>query len=76
MIFGPTSGFSYEYCMIQSVTSTLALGGEGMWLGHQRKSGIGFVARYNTPTVVSLYFVFKPLDLHILKTDGRSSFGY
>eukprot|EP00850_Spirogloea_muscicola_P010736 SM000064S19758 [mRNA] locus=s64:287997:290152:+ [translate_table: standard] len=35
-------GFNY----IQSVTPTLALGGEAFWLGHQRKSGVGFAARH------------------------------
>ncbi|KAG1327645.1 putative Mitochondrial import receptor subunit TOM40-1 [Cocos nucifera] len=33
---------------IQSVSPHLSLGGEVFWLGHQRKSGIGFAARYNT----------------------------
>eukprot|EP00897_Mesotaenium_endlicherianum_P010612 jgi/Mesen1/957/ME000012S00504 len=32
---------------IQSVTPKLALGGEAFWLGHQRRSGVGFAARYN-----------------------------
>lgn len=36
----------------QSVTPTVALGGEVFWLGHQRKSGIGFAGRYNTDKVV------------------------
>ena len=30
---------------LQSVTPTLALGGEAFWLGQQRKSGAGFAAR-------------------------------
>ncbi|CAA7390666.1 unnamed protein product [Spirodela intermedia] len=33
---------------IQSVTPHLSLGSEIFWLGHQRKSGLGFAARYNT----------------------------
>lgn len=38
---------------IQSVSPHLALGGEIFWLGHQRKSGIGFAARYNTDKMVA-----------------------
>ncbi|MQL71307.1 hypothetical protein Taro_003618 [Colocasia esculenta] len=34
---------------IQSVTPFLSLGTEIFWLGHQRKSGLGFAGRYNTP---------------------------
>jgi hypothetical protein len=37
---------------VQSVTPTLALGGEVFWLGQQRKSGIGFAGRYNTDKAV------------------------
>lgn len=33
---------------IQSVAPHVMLGGEVFWLGHQRKSGIGLAARYNT----------------------------
>jgi mitochondrial import receptor subunit TOM40 len=48
--------------MTQSVTNNLALGGEGYWLGHHRKSGIGFAARYNTEKVVCMpeihYYLF------------------
>ncbi|KMZ58667.1 Mitochondrial import receptor subunit TOM40 [Zostera marina] len=33
---------------IQSVSPHLSLGTEIFWLGHQRKSGIGFAARFNT----------------------------
>eukprot|EP00246_Nothoceros_aenigmaticus_P003547 TRINITY_DN14724_c0_g1_i1.p1 TRINITY_DN14724_c0_g1~~TRINITY_DN14724_c0_g1_i1.p1 ORF type:complete len:377 (+),score=46.93 TRINITY_DN14724_c0_g1_i1:139-1131(+) len=42
-------GFNY----IQSITPTLALGGEAFWLGHQRKSGVGFAGRYNTDKVIA-----------------------
>ncbi|CAM6025603.1 hypothetical protein CY35_08G008700 [Sphagnum magellanicum] len=42
-------GFNY----IQSVTPTLALGGEVFWLGQQRKSGIGFAGRYNTDKAIA-----------------------
>ncbi|KAK8959647.1 Mitochondrial import receptor subunit TOM40-1 [Platanthera guangdongensis] len=38
---------------IQSVTPNLSLGSEVFWLGHQRKSGIGFAARYNTEKMVA-----------------------
>ncbi|XP_072997930.1 mitochondrial import receptor subunit TOM40-1-like [Typha latifolia] len=38
---------------IQSVTPHLSLGSEVFWLGHQRKSGIGFAARYNTDKMVA-----------------------
>ncbi|KAG2552273.1 mitochondrial import receptor subunit TOM40-1-like [Panicum virgatum] len=37
---------------IQSVTPNLSLGTEIFWLGHQRKSGIGFASRYNTDKMV------------------------
>ncbi|CAK9209466.1 unnamed protein product [Sphagnum troendelagicum] len=43
----------YGVNYMQSVTNNLALGGEGYWLGHHRKSGIGFAARYNTEKVVA-----------------------
>ncbi|KAG2588006.1 mitochondrial import receptor subunit TOM40-1-like [Panicum virgatum] len=33
---------------IQSVTKNLSLGTEAFWLGQQRKSGVGVVARYDT----------------------------
>nr|CAD1829059.1 unnamed protein product [Ananas comosus var. bracteatus] len=38
---------------IQSVTPHLSLGSEVFWLGHQRKSGIGFAARYNKDKMVA-----------------------
>lgn len=38
---------------IQSVAPNLSLGSEVFWLGHQRKSGIGFAARYNTEKMVA-----------------------
>ncbi|KAG2541142.1 mitochondrial import receptor subunit TOM40-1-like [Panicum virgatum] len=37
---------------IQSVTPNLSMGTEIFWLGHQRKSGIGFASRYNTDKMV------------------------
>ncbi|XP_062196463.1 mitochondrial import receptor subunit TOM40-1-like isoform X1 [Phragmites australis] len=37
---------------IQSVTKNLSLGTEAFWLGQQRKSGVGFVARYDTKKMV------------------------
>lgn len=42
-------GFNY----LQSVTPTFALGGEAFWLGHQRKSGVGFAGRYSTDKVIA-----------------------
>lgn len=39
---------------IQSVSPHLALGGEIFWLGHQRKSGVGFAARYNTDKMIAI----------------------
>eukprot|EP00271_Cylindrocystis_brebissonii_P011013 TRINITY_DN27662_c0_g1_i1.p1 TRINITY_DN27662_c0_g1~~TRINITY_DN27662_c0_g1_i1.p1 ORF type:complete len:337 (+),score=57.91 TRINITY_DN27662_c0_g1_i1:413-1423(+) len=42
-------GFNY----IQSVTPTLSLGGEAFWLGHQRRSGVGVAARYNTEKAIA-----------------------
>ncbi|TVU22679.1 hypothetical protein EJB05_32394 [Eragrostis curvula] len=38
---------------IQSVTKNLSLGTEAFWLGQQRKSGVGFVARYDTKKFVA-----------------------
>uniref|UniRef100_A0A0D3EMB8 Mitochondrial import receptor subunit TOM40-1 n=2 Tax=Oryza TaxID=4527 RepID=A0A0D3EMB8_9ORYZ len=38
---------------IQSVTKNLSLGTEAFWLGQQRKSGVGFVARYDTKKMVA-----------------------
>lgn len=43
----------YGVNYIQSVTPYLSLGSEVFWLGHQRKSGIGFAARYNTDKMVA-----------------------
>ncbi|KAG6503134.1 hypothetical protein ZIOFF_035424 [Zingiber officinale] len=42
---------------IQSVSPHLSLGGEIFWIGHQRKSGVGFAGRYNTDKMtVTGYF--------------------
>eukprot|EP00268_Persea_americana_P033337 TRINITY_DN3300_c0_g1_i8.p1 TRINITY_DN3300_c0_g1~~TRINITY_DN3300_c0_g1_i8.p1 ORF type:complete len:392 (+),score=60.68 TRINITY_DN3300_c0_g1_i8:40-1215(+) len=43
----------YGINYIQSVSPHLSLGTEAFWLGHQRKSGIGFAARYNTDKMVA-----------------------
>ncbi|XP_058078694.1 mitochondrial import receptor subunit TOM40-1-like [Magnolia sinica] len=43
----------YGINYIQSITPHLSLGSEAFWLGHQRKSGIGFAARYNTDKMVA-----------------------
>jgi len=42
----------YHLVVEQSVTPTLSFGGEGIWLGHQRKSGMSLAGRYKTDTVV------------------------
>ncbi|CAL9766896.1 unnamed protein product [Musa acuminata subsp. burmannicoides] len=39
--------------LLKHVSPYLSLGGEIFWLGHQRKSGIGFTARYNTDNMVA-----------------------
>ncbi|CAN6443116.1 unnamed protein product [Victoria cruziana] len=49
--FGNNAFYGVNY--IQSVSPNLALGGEVFWLGQQRKSGIGFAARYNTDKMVA-----------------------
>ncbi|KAF3644779.1 Mitochondrial import receptor subunit TOM40-1 [Capsicum annuum] len=49
--FGNGALFGASY--IQSVTPHLALGGEVFWAGQHRKSGIGYVARYNTNKMVA-----------------------
>ncbi|VFQ76557.1 unnamed protein product [Cuscuta campestris] len=46
---GALLGASY----IQSVTPHLSLGGEVFWAGQHRKSGIGYVGRYNTDKMVA-----------------------
>ncbi|XP_062208532.1 mitochondrial import receptor subunit TOM40-1-like [Phragmites australis] len=38
---------------VQSVTKNLSFGTEAFWLGQQRKSGVGFVARYDTKKMVA-----------------------
>ena len=44
----------------QSVTKNLSLGTEAFWLGQQRKSGVGVVARYDTKKwVSSVVYSFK-----------------
>ncbi|KAJ8646509.1 hypothetical protein MRB53_008257 [Persea americana] len=47
------NGAFYGLNYIQSVSPHLSLGTEAFWLGHQRKSGIGFAARYNTDKMVA-----------------------
>ncbi|KAK1316044.1 Mitochondrial import receptor subunit TOM40-1 [Acorus calamus] len=49
--FGNNAFYGANY--IQSVTPNLSLGSELFWLGHQRKSGIGFATRYNTDKMVA-----------------------
>ncbi|KAL5228680.1 hypothetical protein ABZP36_016945 [Zizania latifolia] len=43
----------YGVNYIQSVTKNLSLGTEAFWLGQQRKSGVGFVTRYDTKKTVA-----------------------
>ncbi|KAG8052641.1 hypothetical protein GUJ93_ZPchr0001g32718 [Zizania palustris] len=45
----------YGVNYIQSVTKNLSLGTEAFWLGQQRKSGVGFVTRYDTKKTVSFF---------------------
>ena len=49
--FGNNQFYGANY--LQSVTPTLALGGEVFWLGNQLKSGLGFAARHASNTGVS-----------------------
>nr|CAB3476893.1 unnamed protein product [Digitaria exilis] len=42
--------FNFDY---KSVTKNLSLGTEAFWLGQQRKSGVGVVARYDTKKMVA-----------------------
>jgi hypothetical protein len=48
----------------QSVTKNLSLGTEAFWLGQQRKSGVGLVARYDTKNFVS--FIVDSIKLSII----------
>ncbi|ERM97270.1 hypothetical protein AMTRI_Chr01g102760 [Amborella trichopoda] len=43
----------YSANYIQSITPNLALGGEVIWLGHQRRSAFGVAARYNSDKMVA-----------------------
>ncbi|KAL6850455.1 hypothetical protein ACP4OV_021082 [Aristida adscensionis] len=49
--FGNNAFYGGNY--IQSVTKNLSLGTEAFYLGQQRKSGVGFVARYDTKKMVA-----------------------
>eukprot|EP00899_Mesostigma_viride_P021852 jgi/Mesvir1/29669/Mv21508-RA.1 len=70
----------YGINYLQSVTPTLALGGEAFWLGHQRSSGVGLAARYAgdkqvstaqiaTTGLLSLTYMYKVSDKVNLATD-------
>uniref|UniRef100_A0A061SMQ7 Mitochondrial import receptor subunit TOM40 n=1 Tax=Tetraselmis sp. GSL018 TaxID=582737 RepID=A0A061SMQ7_9CHLO len=48
---GNTAFYGVNY--LQSVTPTLALGGEAFWLGQQRRSGVGFAFRKATDKYVA-----------------------
>mmetsp|Transcript_18449 Transcript_18449/g.22133 ORF Transcript_18449/g.22133 Transcript_18449/m.22133 type:complete len:326 (-) Transcript_18449:149-1126(-) len=43
----------YGVNYLQSVTPTLALGGEAFWLGSQQKSGVGFAARHASSSSIA-----------------------
>lgn len=48
---------NYRYCFfLQHVTPKLSLGGEVFWIGQQRRSGVGYVARYETDQMVNVSF--------------------
>ncbi|CAA7048375.1 unnamed protein product [Microthlaspi erraticum] len=49
--FGNGSLFITNY--IQHVTPKLSLGGEVFWIGQQRQSGVGYVARYETDKMIA-----------------------
>lgn len=57
----------YGINYMQSVTPKLSLGGEGIWLGHQRKSSMGLAARYKADTVICTGHV---------KSEGQINFTY
>ena len=74
------NGQFYGFNYLQSVSDTLALGGEGFWLGGQKKSGVGFAARYAddktvataqlaTTGLVSLTHTTKVSDKAMLASD-------
>ncbi|KAL1192620.1 putative mitochondrial import receptor subunit TOM40-2 [Cardamine amara subsp. amara] len=48
---GNGSLFSANY--IQHVTPHLSLGGEVFWIGEQRRSGVGYAARYETDKMIA-----------------------
>ncbi|WVZ71605.1 hypothetical protein U9M48_020174, partial [Paspalum notatum var. saurae] len=55
--YGSNAFYGGNY--IQSVTKNLSLGTEAFWLGQQRKSGVGVVARYDTKKMEPKLTVFK-----------------
>ncbi|XRB23021.1 mitochondrial import receptor subunit TOM40 [Pseudoscourfieldia marina] len=71
----------YGVNYLQSVTPTLAMGGEAFWLGSQRKSGVGFAARHSesaghvatcqvaTTGLLSLTYVHKASEKAALASD-------
>ena len=74
------NGQFYGVNYIQSVTGTLSLGGEGFWLGGQKKSGVGLAARYAdnrsvgtaqlaTTGLVSLTYTTKVSEKAMLASD-------
>jgi mitochondrial import receptor subunit TOM40 len=74
------NGGFYGVNYLQSVSDALSLGGEGFWLGGQKKSGVGFAARYAddktvatgqvaTTGLVSLTYTAKVSDKAMLASD-------
>ena len=74
------NGQFYGVNYLQSVSNALSLGGEGFYLGGQRKSGVGFAARYAddktvatgqvaTTGLVSLTYTAKVSDKAMLASD-------
>jgi mitochondrial import receptor subunit TOM40 len=74
------NGQFYGVNYLQSVTGTLSLGGEGFWLGGQKKSGVGLAARYAdnrsvgtaqlaTTGLVSLTYTTKVSEKAMLASD-------
>ncbi|KAG0600380.1 hypothetical protein M758_11G029000 [Ceratodon purpureus] len=53
----------YGVNYMQSVTRNMSFGGEGIWLGRDRKSGMGLAGRYKTDTVIATSLVKSDGDI-------------